>query len=126
MSKLNSTNKDVINIYRPTGANDEDFMRDIKDLINLTKETLILGDLNICYINERSNLIIKSLEEMGFVQHVKNPSHIEGRLIDHAYSFSPTLKANYEVKQQAQYFTDHDLIQIRKCPSKAGNRLRRL
>ena len=54
---------------------------------------------------------------MGFSQCVRMPTHIEGRLIDHVYSFSPGVNQNYEVDQQAQYFTDHDLLYIRQIES---------
>ena len=114
MTKIASENKDIINIYRSSDANDKEFLDDLTDLINLTKETLVLGDFNVCYIDEKSNSIIKALEGMRFIQHVKFPTHIEGRLIDHVYSFSPGTNQNYDVKQQAQYFTDHDLLHIRQ------------
>ena len=115
MTKLASETKEIINIYKSSDAKDEEFRDDLIELINFNKETLVMGDFNICYINERSNLIVKALEDVRFVQHVKFPTHIEGRLIDHFYSFSPGTNRDYDVKQQAQYFTDHDLIDIRQA-----------
>ena len=42
---------------------------------------------------------------------VENPTHIEGRLIDLVFLNDGNLKV--DIRQIAQYFTDHDLLEIR-------------
>ena len=80
-------------------------------LINPSRQILILGDFNLCYLSERNHPIFKALEEKGFNQIVENPTHIKGRLIDLAFSSSGRMK--FKVYQKAQYFTDHDMLEIR-------------
>ena len=59
-------------------------------------------------------MIIREIEKLGFEQQLKQPTHIEGRQIDHVFLYSPHHETtpSPEVHQFGQYFTDHDLIQI--------------
>ena len=99
-------------MYRSAGANNNDFIEDLCGLVIHGKQTFILGDFNICYISEFSNKVFQVLRSKGFKQIVKYPTHIEGRLIDVVFYFCPDPGTCYEVKQQSQFFTDHDLIQV--------------
>ena len=89
-------------------------MEDLSGLFKAGKRMLILGDLNICYNSEPSNEVFKMLKNLGFKQLVKHPTHSEGRLIDHAFYYCPEGYICYEALQQAQYYTDHDLLKIVK------------
>ena len=61
-------------------------------------------------------MIIREIETLGFEQQLKQPTHSEGRQIDHVFLYTPhhesTLSPSPEVLQFGQYYTDHDLIQI--------------
>ena len=114
MTKLKSDSIDVINVYRSTGVDNKAFLEDLSQLIKCEKQTLILGDLNICYNSENSNDVFTTLRNMGFKQLVKYPTHTEGRLIDHAFYYCLDGGVCYEALQQAQFYTDHDLIKIVK------------
>ena len=114
ITKLRSESLDVINVYRSTGAPTEAFGQDVFYLINSGKQTLIVGDFNLCYISDFSNQLFESLRVQGFKQIVKHPTHMEGRLIDLVFTNNLDLDITYQVQQQAQFFTDHDLIEVMK------------
>ena len=114
MTKIMSESADVINIYRSSGANTSDFLEDINALYTRSKHTLIMGDFNICHTKEYFHEIYENLRKLGFKQLVEKPTHIEGRLIDCVFIACPNNEIIYTVTQQAQYFTDHDLIKINK------------
>ena len=89
-------------------------MKDLCEMVSTGKDTIILGDFNTCYFSERSNQVFKAMEQMEFQQLVKQPTHIAGRLIDLVFFRSSDPDICYKVKQQAQFFTDHDLLQVFK------------
>ena len=89
------------------------FLNDLHQLFNIKKETYLVGDLNLCYVEDRTHDILHCIENMGFLQQIKYPTHIGGRQIDHVFYYSPDSAAvPPEVLQFGQYFSDHDLIQI--------------
>ena len=75
---------------------------------------MILGDFNMCYASQKQRTVLKRLEELNFTQLVNNPTHIHGRIIDHVHFLSPNSSKSLYIKQHAQYFSDHDLIEIRE------------
>ena len=113
ISKVTSDYLDVVNVYRSDGASSNAIVKDLLSMIDQSKSTLIVGDLNICYLSQRSHPVISFLESNGFCQLVKSPTHVDGRLIDHVYHYTPE-HANKEmnVEQQSPYYTDHDIIWI--------------
>ena len=117
MTKLNSDSIDIINVYRSTGGDTKSFLEDLFSLLEPKKCTLILGDINICYNSETSNEVFKMMKSLGFKQLIKYPTHMEGRLIDHSFYYCPDGSIDYRAIQQAQYYTDHDLIKIVKGSS---------
>ena len=110
MIKIESQELDVINIYRSSDAETSLFVNAMLKLIDPSKRTYIMGDFNLCYVDERSHPIFAALETIMFQQLVEKATHIEGRLID--LIFTNVEKENLVVFQQAQYFTDHDLLAI--------------
>ena len=73
------------------------------------KETLIVGDFNLCFKSDILHPIFQALN--GFDQLVKYPTHVRGRIIDLAFIKKPNNSA-YEVKQISPFFTDHDIIEL--------------
>ena len=114
ITKLRSESLDVINIYRSAGASTEAFGHDVSYLISSGKQTLIVGDFNLCYFSDYKHQLFEALRVQGFKQIVKNPTHMEGRLIDLVFINNLDLDITYQVQQQAQFFTDHDLIEVIK------------
>ena len=51
---------------------------------------------------------------LKFEQLIQNPTHAEGRHIDHALVFYPKNSSEraIEVNQQSCYFTDHDILLV--------------
>ena len=119
ITKITSATLDIINIYRSSSdVSSSCLIMDLSSLFNKNKKTLLVGDLNICFINERQHKILIEIEKHGFKQQVKYPTHSAGRQIDHVYYFSPSEDTpSLEVEQVGQFFTDHDML-IVKQPTK--------
>ena len=49
---------------------------------------------------------------MNFKQLVQQPTHIPGRLIDHAYILNPENDQEIFTERYSPYYTDHDAICI--------------
>ena len=76
LAKTSFNQLDVINIYR---SKDKPLSRAadlLQNLINPEKDTLIVGDFNVCA--SKTNALSSSLEMAGFCQHVAVPTHIKG------------------------------------------------
>ena len=116
MLSVELSDLNIINIYKSsTVVSTTTFINDVRSLFNEEKETLIVGDFNICYEKERKHLIITQLMSMGFDQKVKSPTHVQGRCIDHVYHYSPTSDDNISqvrILQFGQFFTDHDMLLV--------------
>ena len=59
---LSSPDLDVVNVYRSQGMNNTDLAHDLRDIIDKSKLTLICGDFNLCYVDDRSNEVTRLLE----------------------------------------------------------------
>ena len=111
ISKLVSDDVDVIVVYRSDQGNLGHLINHLKHLVDLRKNTVVTGDLNICYMTNRNNILIKFLEAEGFIQYVKEATHIKGRLIDHFYlrpSMNPVNISS--INRYSPYYSDHDAI----------------
>ena len=64
-------------------------IEELKKLIDPLRTTIIVGDFNACYNENYNNRLIQWLVGMQFKQLVRDPTHIRGRLIDHAYILDP-------------------------------------
>ena len=89
IAKVTSEEYIIINIYRSSNTSSTRFIKDLYNLLEKSKETLIVGDFNICFLSEVHHPVIRFLISQGFQQLVKRPTQIEGRLIDHVYHYSP-------------------------------------
>ena len=114
ITKISSDSMEIINVYRSAGANNLSFIEDLTNILDTRKDILILGDFNICYAMDSLNEVFTTLRSLGFCQLVKHPTHIEGGLIDLVFVFSTNPMNAYEVRQQAQFFTDHDVVEVIK------------
>ena len=113
MTKITSQKRDIINIYRSHGANNLTFKEDLKYLIDKKKDTIIVGDFNICFKKNPNHEVFKMLIDLGFQQLISQPTHIDGGTIDLVFTFCSDKMVKYEVVQQAQFFLDHDIISVR-------------
>ena len=67
-----------------------DLLQEVTRLTDVQRPTLIIGDLNVWYKENFSNRFTQGILSMGFKQLVDEPTHIIGRIIDHAYLLDPT------------------------------------
>ena len=104
-----STHLDSIYIYRSANGNITDLKKDLTTIIDEDKATIISGDFNICLEKDPNNPISSYLRKKEFKQLVKDPSHIQGGLIDHVYIRDPqTTFQDPDLHRYSPYFTDHD------------------
>ena len=81
-----------------------------KKLLNLKNTTIIGGDINLCFNKEKNNTFTTFLLSIGFSQLIKNPTHIDGGLIDHLYFHPIGEMLNITVEAFGKYYSDHDAI----------------
>ena len=83
-------------------------------MVDYKKSTILCGDFNICYNQERKNSIISSLERHGFKQLVKESTHIQGGHIDQVYVKEADYMLSVEVELYSPYYSakDHDALLI--------------
>ena len=115
VTKLSSANLDVINIYRSAGATDLDLVTSLGQIIDQTRLTLIVGDLNLCYVKKRDSLFLKYLDSLNFKQMTPKATHIAGGTLDLVYS-NHAVVAGYKVEAQVYSpwytYNDHDALLI--------------
>ena len=111
ISKLKSAELEVITVYRSDQGNLSELLDILKDLINPLVTTVVCGDFNICYLSNRKNKVTKYLEQNGFSQLMKEPTHMKGRLLDHFY-FRPgkNISESPSIYRYSPYYSDHDGI----------------
>ena len=107
MTKIKSDSMTIINLYRSEGAVTSLFLDDLLSLLS-KEETVIVGDFNLCFLDQRNHQIFRTLESLGYNQLVKKPTHIKGRMIDLVFS-----KVSFEIIQQSPFFTDHDILVVK-------------
>ena len=103
---------DVICVYRSQIGNSALIVNNVRRLIDSKRITLVIGDFNTCFRENFNNPITQGLTNLGFVQLVKEPTHIRGRIIDHAYIKDPTGRLKPIIERYSPYYTDHDAICI--------------
>ena len=114
ISKMSAKEVDVINIYRSQGTNNAELAENLKQLIDEKRLTIVCGDINLCFVNERGNKITTMLEHHGFKQMVMSASHLKGGHIDHVYSNHDPNMFKVDIMMYSPYFTskDHDAFCI--------------
>ena len=106
--KFNHRSLNVINTYRSQNCRQIEFLESLKSVVEVSRSTIITGDFNLCFNENRSSKVIDYLLGIGFNQLVQEPTHIKGRLIDHAYWLDENEHFNIELERYSPYYTDHD------------------
>ena len=70
---------------------------------------VIVGDFN--FHSRDTNLLKEYFETMELCQLVKTPTHVAGRILDHAY-VSKCLEDRINVDVQFKYYSDHAALHI--------------
>ena len=76
------------------------------------KTVLVLGDFNFCYLDNILNPTKKYLREKNFEQLIKEPTHIEGNLLDQAYIRDTENRFKVTGETQGKFYTDHKALNI--------------
>ena len=117
MTKVSAKELDVIGVYKSSEGDSKDVIKQISDMIEDEKITVIGGDFNVCYYKHRNNIITKNLNELDFHQTVEQATHIEGGLIDHLYiKKRKGAEVSWIVEILPKYYSDHDCICLTLCP----------
>ena len=120
---LSSPELDIVNVYRSQGMDNVELANDLRSIVNKSKLTVICGDFNLCYVDDRDNEVTKMFENEGFVQLVNEATHFMGGHIDHVYSNHDTQKYEVNIQLYSPYYLakDHDAvcITITKVPEKS-------
>ena len=69
-----------------------------------------MGDINIDY--DKSNKLVKALDNLGFQQLIQEATRISGTLIDHIYVNKELYSLNVKTQLDGMYYSDHDAITI--------------
>ena len=112
MTLFTSSTLNVISLYRSQQGSQKELNQYLKEMEDREKPLLVLGDFNFCYMDSSSNPTKQFLEANNFSQLIKEPTHIEGNLLDQAYfrSTDGLLKCRAEV--HSKYYTDHKGLAI--------------
>ena len=113
---MSSTDLDLIVVYKSPAGKDSDLWQMLQTVINPNHPTVVCGDFNMCFSEQKNSISISCLLNMGFKQLVQSSTHIEGGSIDHVY----VLDIQAHVELYSPYYTakDHDgiLITIKEDP----------
>ena len=113
LSKYSGVKLDIIVVYRAPHGNDGSLRDHLMRLIDWNRSTLVCGDFNMCFIDNRGSRTTRFLLDNGFKQLINTATHIDGGHIDHAY-----LKTECGVPAKldiySPYYTakDHDALCI--------------
>ena len=115
MTKVGSKDIEIINIYRSKECRNIEIL--LKNLIEPTKKTIVVGDTNLNYQQQKNQRFVKMMtEELGFQQCVTQPTFdrlptVYPSLLDHVY-VSSGLREMVKIQQKCVYYSDHDVILV--------------
>ena len=78
ITKISSEQLDILNIYRSQGADTHQFLSALVSLLNLYKDTLLVGDFNLPLLSSFSHPVIVQISKLGFNQLVSSATHDKG------------------------------------------------
>ena len=111
ITKIESKDIDIIAIYRGQNGSLDCLIRKMQNIIDLSKSTLIIGDINICNYKMEQNELRKFMEEKNFKKIINKASHIDGRHINHAYILNVgNFVETPEIELLPKYYSDHDSV----------------
>ena len=104
---------DIICVYRSVNGDKVDIANHLTQIIDPTKTTIVTGDFNICYHDNKHNVISRTLENLGFSQLVTKSTHLKGGHLDHIYvcqrkPFIGSLTSD----TLSPYWSDHEAVTL--------------
>ena len=130
LAAVQSNGAKIVNVYRSNEGSPTVLKEKISQILTSDHHGVVMGDFNLCALRQKNNPVTINLENMGFNQKVTEPTHIQGRTIDHCY-----VKENEDFKMvdlqlHSPYYSDHDAILIvlqtvPRRPSRLTKRIKR-
>ena len=112
LSKFTSRNTDVISIYRSNQGPINQLIKEIKAISQGTKNLLLVGDFNYCYLEKRMDSAKRYMTDNNFKQLVLEPTHLEGNILDHCYLRDMKNCLRVKIELHCKYYTDHKGLAI--------------
>ena len=78
MSKLSHPQFDVIAIYRSRDGSQETLIEAVKNNTSQTKITIVMGDFNLCAVEDHNSVMSQGMLQLGYSQLVTRATHIGG------------------------------------------------
>ena len=112
MTKVGTEDIEIINLYRSKECRNIETL--VKNLINPSKKTIVIGDTNINFKHQNNHNFVKMMTDLGFQQFVTQPTFdrmpiMNPSLLDHVY-VSSGLRGSVKIEQKSVYYSDHDVI----------------
>ena len=112
LSKFTSGILDVIVLYRSQQGNKTEMNQLIKQLENAPIPLLVIGDFNFPYLEEGANCTQQFFKANKYSQLIREPTHIEGNILDQAYFRDEMALLEITAETQTKYYTDHRGIAV--------------
>ena len=113
ITKIESMDLDVIAIYRSKDGHIDKLISKLQEIINMSKSTIVIGDMNICIKKQPKNELKNFLEQRTFSQIITQATHIDGGHLNHAYILNlGNFEDTPDVQLIPKYYSDHDAICI--------------
>ena len=112
ISKFSSSTVDVIVIYRSQMGHYRQLNQFLEAIIDRQKPQLVIGDFNFCYLENPLHQTKTFLEKNKFSQLIKEPTHIEGHVLDQAYLRDVEGKLHCSAELHSKYYSDHKGLAI--------------
>ena len=102
---------DLLSVYKFAEVSCiDEFTGQILEYIDLSRPVILIGDINIDLLKQPNNKFSKQLKDLGFVQLVKEATHISGGLLDHLYVYFPQDRHCELFKIHPLYYSDLDAL----------------
>jgi exonuclease III len=112
LTKFTSPTLDVIALYRSQQGSQKELNHYIKQMETIKKPLLVVGDFNFCYLESSPNPTKHFLVANNFSQLIREPTHIEGNLLDQAYFWNMDGLLECSAVVHSKYYTDHKGLAI--------------
>ena len=112
LSQFSSETLDIIVLYRSQQGNMEEMNQCLKQMQNKDKPQMVIGDFNFSYFQKTFNSTQYFLTEEKFCQVIREPTHIEGGLLDQAYLRDVEQLLEISTETHSKYYSDHKGLAI--------------
>ena len=105
--------KTVLLLYRKQSSNINEYVNNIKSVVNCKPADVVLGDFNINYFSDSDMKELNTLmETLKYTQIVKRPTFVSaGSLLDHVYIKSQMVSV-VDSSVVSVYYSDHEAIKM--------------